>query len=198
MTEEIFWIISTINFIMVIVLTIVNISITKKLSIKSDNVNIKTGIDISVHKDLMLFISDFLISISEDRVKLLDGEEYDDNILITIKNNSSYMRNCYIKLDLFLCYSFTNNEDLRKLLRGIYEKYYEVFGALMDALYYDKKYQKMKSMEEQIASIDKVNAKYNKYYSILNDTRIDEEFFEQLDRFVKCEIDYIKGNDEKK
>lgn len=196
MTQELFWIASTVNFILMAVFTIVNIILTKRISTKTNRLNQKTGIDLSVHKDLMLFISDFLNSISDDKVRLISGEEYKENILYVVKNNFSLMKRSYNKLNLFLGYSFTDNENFKILLHSVYEKYCKVYDLLLDALYYDRRCQELgrdeNAIELRIKLTGIMNEKYSKYSSLLSDSKIDKEFFDELDCFIESEINYIK------
>lgn len=194
MTQELFWIASMVNFILMAVFTIVNIILTKRISTKTNRLNQKTGIDLSVHKDLMLFISDFLNSISDDKVKLISGEEYKEDILYVVKNNFSLMKSSYNKLNLFLGYSFTDNEKFKNILQSVYEKYCKVYDLLSDALYYDRRCQGLGNdeIELRIKLAGIMNKKYSEYNSLLNDTQIDKEFFDELDCFIESEINYIK------
>lgn len=196
MTQELFWLFSSINFICMAVFTVINILLTRKLSMRSNDLSKKTGIDLSIHKDLMNIISDFLNSITENKVRLLSGEEFRDNIMIEVKNNSADMKRCCIKLSLFLEYSFTDSEAFKKALCAMSEKYSKIYDSLLEALYWDKRCQAYgndaDAIEQRIKLTEKMNGYYHDYYALLGDEKTDKIFFEELDRFIKKEISYIK------
>lgn len=197
MTQEIFWIISAINFIIIAIITIINIIVTIISSNRLRKLNKKVGVDLSVHKELMQAISDFVCSIGYDKVNYPSNMMNNESFQSIIHKNYGEMKQKYVKLILYIEYCFTNNTDFKTKLDSVYKKYCGVFELLSKGVYNRQLYYNLSKKQQNEEWDDLYNTSYeelSKYRAILDDMEIDEMFFESLELFVKAEADYIKTN----
>lgn len=113
MTQEMFWNLSVANFIVVAIVAIVNIIITIYTAIKLRKMNKKVGIDLTMHKELMNALCEFVLSIGDDKIMFPIEEEFKEDFRVLIHKNYTHMKNMYRKLNLYIDYCYTNNEKFK-------------------------------------------------------------------------------------
>ena len=194
MTQEMFWTLSVINFIIVAIMTAVNIVITIYTAMKLRKMNKKVGIDLTMHKELMNALCEFVLSIGDDKIIFTREDEFKEDFHILIHKNYAYMKNMYRKLNLYIDYCYTNNEKFKIELECIYSNYCKAFEKLSEGTFTKRHLENSKSKSEKaldmyIEATDKVTD----YYVIITNQEIKGRFFEQLHLLIKNETNYIKG-----
>lgn len=195
MTQELFWIVSTINFIAVIIMTIINMVISIVTAEKMRELNKRIGIDLSMHKELMNSINEFLLSIEYSKVNFPVSMEKNEDFLTIINCNNSNMRSKYVKLTLYIQYSYTDNKEFKQSLDNIYYKYCNVFEYLFEGIHSKQLYYRLaeeQNRERYQGILHKAIEALNQYRNILDNKDVDDVFFEQLNLFIKEETNFIK------
>lgn len=194
-TQELFWMISAINFIVIAVFTVINIIITVHTAKASRILSKKIGIDLTIYREFMNVLFEFINSFSEEKVLYALEEENDDRLSIKIHNNYMKFKNAYIKLDLYIDYCYTDGSTFRESLKEVYCKYCIVFDSLYNGVLQSNLKRKTKNAPKTQESFGFAALEYyKKYNQFLEDKKTDENFFEQTKDFLKRETDYIKGN----
>lgn len=192
MKQEMFWMLSIVCSFIVAVLTFVNIIITIYTTYKWRQLNRRIGIDLTMHKELMNVLCEFVTSIGDDKIKFSREEENRREFPIHIYQNYTNMKNAYQKLNLYIDYCYTNNDNIKIELESVYKKYSEAFESLFEGASITQFCNDHNN--EDLKMLDDASKKYDKYNNIVKDDGIKERFFEQLREFVKNETDYVKRN----
>lgn len=194
MTQEMFWTLSVANFIVVAIVAAVNIIITIFTAMKLRKINKKVGIDLTMHKELMNALCEFVLSIGDDKIIFPKEEEFKEDFPILIHSNCAHMKNMYRKLSLYIDYCYTNNEKFKLELECIYNNYCKAFEDLGTGISTRRHLDNLKSESEKANEIyRKANDKIANYHTIITNQEIKDGFFEQLNLLIKNETDYIKG-----
>lgn len=195
MSQELFWCITSVNFIVVAILSIITIFTNIKNSKKVSKLNKKIGIDLTIHKEMMDAIFNFILSIGYDKINFSSTMENQEILMTCIKNHSSF-KDSYLKLIFYIEYSFTSNEAIKKIIEKEYEIYEEIFKLLEQGIYIrircdsfpDKN---SKNYDELYAKSVELLANYR---SLLNQKMNDNYLINELKMFVREEALYIKNN----
>lgn len=191
MTQEMFWYLSVANFIVVAIVAMVNIFITIYTATKLRKLNKKVGIDLTMHKELMNALCEFVLSIGDDRIMFLVEEADKKEFPVLINNNYTHMKNMYRKLKLYIDYCYTDNEKFKIALECIYSQYCKAFEDYGDAIAIIRN---IEGLEGEFENANKsANDKIGNYIHIMTDQIIKDNFFEQLSLLIKNETNYIKG-----
>lgn len=193
MTQEMFWNLSVVNFIVVTIVATVNIIITIYTAMKLRKMNKKVSIDLTMHKELMNALCEFVLSIGDDKIIFPADEESKEDFPVLIHNNYTRMKNMYRKLCLYIDYCYTDNNKFKLELECIYSNYCKAFEELYEGIF-TKRCLKDSQNEKNCEMYGNAVGKISYYYSIMSDQKIKDGFFEQLHLLIKNETNYIKGN----
>lgn len=194
MTQELFWTVSVINFFVIAVVTVINIVIAYRTAKETRILSKKIGIDMTMYREFMNLLFEFINSFSEGKVLYALEKENEDRLSIEIHNNYMGFKNAYTKLDLYIDYCYTDNRAFRESLKKVYNKYCTVFDSLYNGVLQSELRRKTKNAPKtQEARAFSSVEHFKKYNTFLEDRKTDEIFFEQTKKFLKSETDYIKG-----
>lgn len=194
MTQEMFWTLSVANFIVVAIMAAVNIIITIYTAMKLRKMNKKVGIDLTMHKELMNALCEFVFSIGDDKIIFPIEEEFKEDFPILIHKNYTHMKNMYRKLNLYIDYCYTNNEKFKLELECIYSNYCKAFEDLGEGIFTRRHLENSKSKSEKALEMYRKAAdKIADYRTIITNQKIKDDFFKQLYLLIKNETNYIKG-----
>lgn len=196
MSQEQFWCVSSINFVIVSAISIFSIIINIRTSKKVNKLNKKIGIDLSVHKEMMNAIISFILSIGYDKTNIASNISNDEALEASIKNHANF-RDSYLKLLLYIEYSFTNNEIIKNIVDEEYKKYDEIFSLLESGLhdrilYYNLSKDKDNDDFDELYNID--SKKLAEYRRLLDQITTENRLENELINFIKEEAAYIKNN----
>lgn len=177
MTQEIFWNLSVANFIVVAIVAAVNIIITIYTAMKLRKMNKKVGIDLTMHKELMNVLCEFVLSIGDDKIIFPREEEFKEDFPILVHKNYTYMKNMYRKLNLYIDYCYTNNEKFKLELENIYSNYCKAFEELSEGIFTRRHLENSKSESEKALEMyGNAADKISDYYAIITNQKMKDVF----------------------
>lgn len=195
MTQELFWTASIINFIIIAVFTIINIVIAYYTSKEARILSKKIGIDMTLYREFMNILFEFINSFSEGKVLYALEKENEDSFSIEIHNNFMEFKNAYTKLYLYVDYCYTDSSAFQESLKKVYNKYCNVFDSLYNGVLQSELGSKTKNAPKSQAAYNLAAVEhFSKYNTFLADRKTDNIFFDQTKKFLKSETDYIKRN----
>ncbi len=196
MSQEQFWCVSSINFVIVSAISIFSVIINIKTANKVNKLNKKIGIDLSVHKEMMNAIISFILSIGYDKINIASNISNDEALKVSIKNHAIF-KDSYLKLLLYIEYSFTNNERIKNIIDKEYKKYNEIFSLLESGLhdrilFYNLSKDKDNDDFGELYNIG--SKKLATYRELLDQSETNNKLMNELINFIKDEATYIKNN----
>lgn len=142
MNQEIFWTISSINFLCIIILTFANIVVSRKTSLQIRYLTQLNSIDQKQHDKLIAQFAEFLSAIDENKITLpttkLDSvvrnEAEREATLSELRNYSSKAEIAYYQLLLISQYSKTDFSFVEGQINAIMEQYRLMLHNLISGL----------------------------------------------------------------
>ncbi len=165
MSQEIFWTVSSVHLLFTIILTVVNIVVSRKTSLQINRLTQLTSIEQKQHDKLIAQFAAFLDAIDENKITLPstkltlivdDAEQRDLTLskLISCKSNAEIS---YCQLLLLLQYSKTDSSTVEHTVNSIMASYRSMYEDLMSGLvdhirYYGAPVKIRESIEELVQS----------------------------------------------
>jgi len=136
MEQSTFWLVSSINFLLVIIMGIINLCVTRNTAIKLGKSNEKY----KNHEKLMETIVLFQNAVDKTKTIVLSTQttrEDAPKALVDIKKNEENMQIAYKNLKIFLHYSLTDYTDVVLAAEGLVNKREIMYKLVRDILYVD-------------------------------------------------------------
>jgi hypothetical protein len=193
-TQEFFSVVSAICLISSILLTAVNIFITRNTSLKVSRINQKLGVDFKLHKALMNQIAVFLATIDERKMRVLNSRANDQSVPSIIIKNQEEMNIAYNKLILISNYSNRDFGSVKHNLDSLMEKYNRVYELLGDSIYKMQLYNNYSEDRKENASglIKQYVEIINEYNDLLHDKKLYNGFMYEINNFIRNEVKAIR------
>jgi len=197
MNQSLFWIISSANFVCILILTIVNIFTTRKTTFQSGKYKHVNDVNVNTHDKLIIAFSNFLSVLDKD-VTLMPTEESSEltytakrNELVLVKRQTE---KAFYELLLLLAYSQTTSDDISSKIENIRLLYHEMLDEFSSYLFDVIMYESIKDAPKSKESRLKSSLEHNKrYYAVFrNFDEKKKEFTLFVQSFIKNELTVIK------
>ena len=189
MDQSTFWVVSSVNFLCVIVVTITNIIVSRKTSLKINRLTHINGIEQKQHDKLILQLAEFLSVIDENRITLpvtkldfmLENEVQKDATFSELRCNKSNAEIAYYKLLLLSQYSKTDFSIVENSINAIMSQYRLMYDNLMSGLVDHVHYYEMAPEQREYFS----NMLRSSTNHLADYSEIRSSFVEQKDELIK-------------
>lgn len=198
MNQEIFWIVSSINFAFVIILTIANIIVSRKTSLQINYLTRLNSIEQKKHDKLIVQFAEFLSAIDENKITfpvtkldlITENEVQRDLTFSELSANKSKVEVTYYQLLLLSQYSKSDFSSVEMNINAIITQYRSMYENLVSGLvdhirYYEAPLERRENIEFLLVSSTDHLAAYSKLRT---------SFIEQKDNLMKTIREFV--NDE--
>ena len=203
MEQSHFWIIQSINFLLILTLTVINIVVARKTSFAINNLSKINSFELETHYKLLMQFASFLSAIDEGPITIpvikMDSILSDNAIRVNTMDNLMHAKTeaetSYYKLLMMLSYSKTADVTIENNINVVIQQYRNMHDNLLEGLTQKYRYINLHDKDNKYAygllrSVNEALAEYS---------RIRETFVKQKDDltnsiriFVKAEKEAIR------
>jgi len=136
MEQSHFWIIQSVNFILVLALAVINVVIARKTSLAINVLSKINSFELETHYKLLMQFASFLTAIDEGHISIpsIKDSIYDDNTMDNLIHAKTEVETSYYKLLLMLSYAKTPGDLIENKIKFIMQEYREMHHNLFEGL----------------------------------------------------------------
>jgi len=195
MIQSTFWIISSINFLCILGLTVANILVTRQTTKKINYLTRINNVELKQHEKMIQQFSEFLAAIDETRISLpvtveeviMKDENQREILFSELRKCRSNAEVAYYQLLLVAEYSRTDFTLIEAKIKDIFQQYRLMYEGLLCGMIQSIQYKNIKP--EYRDSFSNLLLESTKY--LAEHSRIRESFADQKDSLIESIRKYM-------